>query len=243
MLRLNFRSTVIFVALSSQASCCHVVASSLLKCRANFFLQNISTELIGYFLSNQRCFDISNAYIIAYISKHDVKRAFSWFWLTERLHGVCTKFFSNPKWFIAALSIATTMEKRWKKLAFFSFQLTKITDKFGQRRSDGWTGNLTSTPGCVQHTLNRTVFFTIRSFLSRWGFQDPEKWYWSTMRFQQSSIMKTELQDLIVILQFRENESTTNRTGPWFGIRRDARFSRLGIHMLKTNSCSISYTL
>ena len=32
--------------------------------------------------------------------------------------------------------------------------------------------------------------------------------------------------------EFRENESTTNRRGPRFGIRRDARFSRLGIQSI-----------
>ena len=95
------------------------------------------------------------------------------------------------KWFIAAPSIATTMEKRWSNWAFFSFLLMRNIVKSGKRKWDDWTGNQTKIQGCAQRILSHTVMPLTRKYSSLWAYQSRKRYYWSTMLFQRSLITKT----------------------------------------------------
>ena len=141
--------------------------------------------------------------------------------LVSKSRGV---FFCNQAWCTVLRSIATTMAKRWSLWASSSFLLMENTVRSGKRKSVAWTGNRTSTRGCVRPILNRIASCTTTNFMTHLACQDRRKQLWSTMRFQPSLIMKTGRLNQQMSKSCRVNENTRIRMAKCLG--KEERCSR-----------------
>lgn len=156
----------------------------MLKDAARIFIRNVSSVFIGCLMPNQRL-------VYIFIPSFAIWRHWCYLCELSRVQGITCRFSFSQKWFIAAPSIATTMEKRWSNWAFFSFPLMRNIVKSGRRKWDAWIGNQTKIRGCAQRILSHTVMPLIRKFSSLWAYQSRKRYYWSTMLFQRSLITKT----------------------------------------------------
>lgn len=90
----------------------------LLKYAAQIYVRNMSSDPIGYFVSNQRCFYI----FTRHIGKRDVKRGFSCFRSATVLHGgESSQFFLQAKMVYCSAFNCNNDGKKMKHLSFFQF--------------------------------------------------------------------------------------------------------------------------
>ena len=186
------------------------------------FLRGMSNVLIGYQWPINGSFTFQQTHKVGMTSQVP-SRALGDSYLWEQ-RGI---FFLNQTWFTVPRSIVTTMVRRWSRWASSNFLLMKNTARSGKRKSVAWTGNPTSTQGCVRPILNLIAFFTTTNFLTRLACQGRKRQRWSTMQFQPSLITKTERLNQQVIKSCRVNENMRNRVAKF--TRKEERCSRLVI--------------